>query len=681
MSKVHVTAKRDFLESLTVSRPLAAVAELVWNGFDAQSDAVRVILDLNALGGLHAIRVQDHGRGISHPDIEALFGNLGDSWKKTAGRHQGRALHGKAGKGRFRAFALGTLVEWKTTYQHNGSRFSYAITGRADALDDFDVTDPVETAGAVTGTEVVVSNLKGDFGSLLAESAPQEMAELFAAYLTEYPGLTLEYSGMRVDPKDVQDHRADYPLGDLQLANGQRAFVTVSVVEWTMPTDRTIHLCDAKGIALHQIQAGQQIRAPGFSFTVYVKSDHLRELDKQNLLQLDELHPDVASILKAARDKVKEHFRRRLLEDQGHVVERWKEERIYPYEDKAILDPVETAERQVFEILAVNVESYLPSFEGADIRSRRFTFRLLAQAIRENPGSVQQIIAEILGLKKEEQDELAALLRKTPLSSIISTARTVANRLDFLAGLETLLFDPENKRRLLERDQLHRVLEGEAWLFHEGFALAGSEERLGEVLQKHLGLLGEREDAGPPVELPGGGTGRVDLMLHKVIQPRAGEYDYLVVELKRPSRKIDDEVLTQVKKYAMAVAGDERFHGVPARWTFVAVSNELDEFVDRDSRQRGRPVGQVYDDAERNVTVWVRPWAEVINDARARLRFVNTQLAYEADRESAKAYLKRTHAKFIPDLDRLDEEDSPKGELPSETSLTPRAGEKGQGAA
>jgi len=38
------------------------------------------------------------------------------------------------------------------------------------------------------------------------------------------------------------------------------------------------------------------------------------------------------------------------------------------------------------------VESYLPYFEDADTKSRRFTFRLLAQAICENPDSVQEIV-------------------------------------------------------------------------------------------------------------------------------------------------------------------------------------------------------------------------------------------------------------------------------------------------
>lgn len=648
MAKVHVIAKRDFLESLTTAKPLAALAELVWNGFDAGTNQVRVFLELNNMDGIQAIRIRDYGDGIDYSKVETLFGSLGDSWKKNGDRLNGRALHGKNGKGRFKAFALGERVEWNTTYQKNGKNYSYKITGTAQALDDFETSDPVEVDNIAIGTEVAVYNLQRDFRSLRDDSAPLELAKIFAAYLTEYPSLQLEYNGIAVDPKSVQSNRGDYHLGDVELGDGRKTVVAISIIEWNIQTDRVIHLCDANGIALHELQAGAQIRAPGFHFTAYIKSDHFRELDKANQLSLAELHPDVQTITKVARNKIREHFRRRLVEDQSKIIERWKEEQIYPYEDKPNLGPVESAERQVFDILAVNVESYLPSFEDADEKTKKFTFRLLAQAIRENPDSVQEIIGEVLGLKKEAQDDLAELLRKTPLSSIISSAKIVANRLDFLNGLETLLFDKENKKKLLERDQLHKILENEAWLFHEEFALAGSEQRLEDVLNKHLDKLGKREEDSDPVEVGEGKTGRVDLLLHKAIQPRTGEYDYLIVELKRPSKKIDDEVLTQVKKYAVAVASDERFRDVPTRWYFVAISNDLDAFAKSEANQRNRPKGMVSDNAELNITVWAKSWADVINDARARLHFVNEQLAYQADHDSAKAYLKKAHAKFIP---------------------------------
>jgi len=200
MSKVHVVAKRDHLESLTAARPLVALAELVWNGFDAGSDKVQVFFDLNNLDAVQAIHICDHGYGIDHSEVENFFGNLGESWKKTRDRQNGRALHGKNGKGRFKAFALGERVEWKTTYQDCGKNFSYRISGSAQALDDFDAPDPVEANGVQVGTEVIISNLQHAFYSLQADSAGLELAKIFAPYLTEYPELTFEYNGVTVDP-------------------------------------------------------------------------------------------------------------------------------------------------------------------------------------------------------------------------------------------------------------------------------------------------------------------------------------------------------------------------------------------------------------------------------------------------------------------------------------------------
>ena len=646
---IHVTAKRDFLQSLVVSRPLDALSELIWNGFDAESDKVKVHIDTNVMNGIDAIRVRDYGVGIRHVDLDALFGGLGDSWKRSKARSNGRALHGKNGKGRFKAFALGELIEWHTTYRDNGKLYTYKIVGKGSALDDFEATDPVEVESGDTGTEVRIQNTLRDFHSLLDAATPIGLAKTFGAYLTEYPYLSLTFNGALVDPKSVQRHAKNYDLGDVDIGEGNVAATVLSVVEWTVITERALYLCDSDGITLHQVTTGPQIRAPGFNFTAYVRSSLFRELDANKQLGVAELRPDTQAVLKVARNKLKEHFRLRLVEQQSEIVQRWKQEDIYPYEDAIDVGPVAKAERQVFDILAVNVQSYLPSFDAADVKSKKFTFRLLARAVHENPESLQDIIGEVLGLKKDDQDELAELLRKTPLSSIIRTARIVADRLDFLLALEHLVFDKDSKKTLLERDQLHKILEKESWLFREDFTLAGSEQRLEEVLQKHVGQLGQRADDSP-VELEDGKTGRIDLMLHKVTQPRDGEFDYLVVELKRPSQKINQAVLSQVENYAIAVANDERFRQVPARWTFMAVSTDFDEFAKRKANQANRPSGMSYDDSDLKVTVWAKSWAEIINDARARLRFINQHLSYEASRESATAYLKRTHSKFIPSV-------------------------------
>jgi len=651
---ISVQAKQDFLKSLTANvTPLAAVSELIWNGFDAGAQHVKVILEPNELQGLHAIRVSDDGDGIDRSQLDALFGGLGDSWKAKNQRYKGRALHGKKGKGRFRAFALGESVEWRTTYLDGKSFKSYTITGRASQMTGFRASPTTDAETAILGTEVVVENLESNLPSLTKDSASLEITKQFAAYLTETPGLTLYYDGVRIDPATVQSHKEDIHLGDVELQGGKRVPVAVTIIEWSVPTDRMFELCDKAGVSLHEVPVGPQIKAPGYNFTIYVKSDHFRDLDSAGSLALSDLSQDVTDILTAVKGKVREHFRRRILQHRSETIQRWKDEKIYPYEDKADVHASEQIERQVFDILALNVEDHLPAFDEAPSKSRRFTFRLLAQAIRENPDSVRTIMDEVLNLRKDEQDDLATLLRKTTLSKIITSAKIVADRLNFVEALSDLLFNKESKKRLLERDQLHKALEVESWIFKEDFNLAGSEKTLEDALAIYLNKLGKRSDdeeetTGDPVLREDDKGGRIDLMLARSIQPTQGSHEYLVVELKRPKQKINSEVMAQIESYAIAVAKDHRFHQKQTRWTFMIVGNDMDEYALLKARQKNRPNGLIFDSDELNITVWAKTWSEILNDARARLNFFSQQLDYQADSDSELDYLKRAHSKYIP---------------------------------
>jgi hypothetical protein len=608
---IKIEAKQDFLKALATNvSPIAAVSELIWNGFDANAQSVSVVLEPDQLNGLHSIRVTDDGDGIDRSRLDALFGGLGDSWKAKSHRYKGRTLHGKNGKGRFRAFSLGERVEWRTTYLDGKFAKSYTITGRASQLTGFHASQPADADTKNFGTEVVIENLDSNFPSLTSDSAPLEITKQFAAYLTESPGLTLYYNGNKIDPEAVQNHKEDFHLGDVELQSGKRVPVSITIIEWAVQTDRVFELCDKAGVSLHEVSVGPQIKAPGYHFTVYVKSDYFRDLDKAGSLVLPDLNQDVADILSAVKLKVREHFRRRILHHRSETIQRWKDEKIYPYEDNAEVQSSEQIERQVFDILAVNVEDHLPSFDDAPPKSRKLTFRLLAQAIRENPDSVMKIMNEVLNLKKDEQDDLATLLRKTTLSKIIASARVVANRLNFVEALSDLLFNKESKQRLLERDQLHKALEVESWIFSEDFNLAGSEKTLEEALKLYISQLGIREDdpvdTEDPVLREGDKGGRVDLMLARSIQPTLGAHDYLVVELKRPKQKINSEVLGQIKSYAFAVAKDARFHQKRTKWTFMVVSNEMDEFAKYETRQKDRPEGVVFQSDDSSITVWAK---------------------------------------------------------------------------
>ena len=647
MKTIPLSPKQDFLDRVGAAAPIKAVAELIWNSFDAKANCVDVLYKFNGIDGLEEIIVKDDGVGIDSANVEVLFGGIGESWKRTKSRFGGRTLHGKKGEGRFKAFALGNCVEWRTAYKADDGYKKYTITGMGNPC-SFSYSDRENDSGP-SHTEVVISNLKDKgLGSLYSENAYLEFAKIFALYLSKNPSIELTINGRKIIPFDYFRPAVTQALPPVKLPDGKSYDVALDILDWNKPVERGISLCDSSGIELHSVEA--RLKAKGLNFTIQLKSDYFTELAKDNRLILEDLEPSVSSLIEEARECARGYVREKKAEEQASIVAQWKQEEIYPYEEKEYLSPIERAERQVFDIIGVNVADYLPEFDDADKKQKKFTFRLLAQAITNTPESLQKIITDVLDLKKDAQEELADLLRKTDLTSVIKSAKAVSNRLDFLVGLKNLLFDKETKASLLERDQLHKILEKEAWLFDENFALTVSEATLEDVLALHLEKLGSRTDDDSDVRREDGGRGRVDLMFSLSNRPRIGQIDHLIVELKRPSKKIDMEVLNQIQSYAFAVADDPRFDKRTTHWKFIVVSNELDAYAQKQAHQQNRPVGQVYVDEDNRIEVWALDWTGVIHDAEARLQFINQSLSYNADRESAKEYLSKKYAQFIPSL-------------------------------
>ena len=261
------------------------------------------------------------------------------------------------------------------------------------------------------------------------------------------------------------------------------------------------------------------------------------------------------------------------------------------------------------------------------------------------------ILDEVLNLPADKRKDLGDLLKKTSLVSIINASKIVADRLKFVRGLEVLVFDEDSKEVLLETQQLHRILANETWVFGEQFNISVDDESLDEVLAKHLKLLGRSASEDTPVLREDGRSGRVDLMLSKRIPlPDQTAREHLVVELKRPKRKIDLEVHNQIVSYAEAVSRDERFRDTATTWHFWALSNEMENSVRKLANQKNRPSGLIWEDAEKQVFVWARTWGEVIHDCKARLEFFQKRLNFQADRASALDYLRGIHQKYIPDI-------------------------------
>jgi hypothetical protein len=555
---LDIQVQDDHLERIASTRkPILAIAELIWNSLDADATKVAVSLSRNPMDdGVATVEVTDDGHSIPYLDAEELFTKLGGSWKQKKRRthEKGRLLHGKEGRGRFRAFALGRVVDWNLCYRLNGDLRTYSVAMIKDQMRKVSITDENPAPqGAYRGSVVRISEVHKSFQSLLGQEALEELNLIFALYLRQYPDVEINYSGQKVDPGGIQDASKVFRLSNVQSKEDGREFeVALEIVEWKVETPRKLYYCSAEGFPLDETVPG--VQAPGFQFTAYLKSEYFSKLLENNTLDLSALDPTIEQLLVQAKETMRAYFRERAAEKAAGLVEEWKDADIYPYKGMP-QNPVEEVERQVFNVVALNVNSYLPEFDIAPERTKRFQMRLLRQAIERSPADLALILEEVLGLPEEKRQELAQLLERTTLSAIISASKVVADRLEFLRGLKTLVFDPAIKHEVRERTQLHRVIADNTWMFGEQYHLSVDDESLTEVLKKHLELQSREVEIDVPVLRQDGKRGIVDLMLSKNVAKLGDEErEHLVVELKRPDVAIDADVATQIEKYAFAVA-------------------------------------------------------------------------------------------------------------------------------
>ncbi len=402
MQNIHVQAQKDHISSLCTASPIQALSELVWNALDADAFDVKIDIMQNPLGGIEAIRVADDGLGINALQADQHFGNLGGSWKRNKSRTllSGRVLHGSKGKGRFKAFALGNHVEWRTTIQTESGLRSFVLTGKAEDPSLFTLQE-IPTPGPAAGTEIMITDIRNSMGTLLDTTwVVQQMASNFALYLKAYPNVRIYFQGLLVNPVIVQRATSNYHLKSSGGAKAQ-----LQIIEWKTKQGRSkVVFCDSDGFALHEVDAAVRTGS-GFNFTAYLVSSRFAALHEENLLILDEIHPEVKAFLDAARDILRRHFRERREAITADLLSQWRNEGSYPFDGDSA-DDAESALRSRFDACAMAIRAYSDNFDNFTILEKKLLFRLMREVLASDPAAATTMLAETLKMPLKKRREL-----------------------------------------------------------------------------------------------------------------------------------------------------------------------------------------------------------------------------------------------------------------------------------
>jgi hypothetical protein len=387
-----------------------ALAEYIWNGFDAGATKIHLDFDANELGHLASFSITDNGTGIDIETIDETFGNFLDSKKRESAYTDG-FQKGRKGKGRYAFSTFANSCSWLTTFEGpDGKLLRYSITINKGDLQNFIIADTVIVKNVSTGTVVNFQNfidlsanllsnkefedyLSGEFGWFLFLNR-ERGCKIFIN------GAELAYEKIIGDTEEVR-----YEIGDYHF----RAIF----IRWNQKIgDRYYFYFLGK----NQKEAGKKHtsfnnKAIDFHHSVYVESpffDNFHEtIEDDPVLEFsgkNQAHPSYKALLKALNalvsDKEKQFIR-------GVQADRL----IGDYHDRGIFPP---PDRKANDLETVVKEIYCAEpriFQSSNSQQSKTLVGLLNLLLATNNGhNIVEVIESFTALTDEEREGLAEVL-------------------------------------------------------------------------------------------------------------------------------------------------------------------------------------------------------------------------------------------------------------------------------
>lgn len=660
---INLEITQEHFERSIKGSPREAIKELIWNACDADARNIDISFKFEGINGAETVSdiyVQDDGHGIPFERIEEYFGKYGRSQKTYSDKSPaGRIYHGKLGQGRYKSLAVGSFVEWHTVFLNQDSKLcSFEIHITAGSRMDVQYSEIDETTDAKqTGTTVHIHGIpddKADAITKMSDSSEMvpELLSTFAPYLLAYTDISIKYNGIKVDPTRQIKNQEEKELVFEGTDKKSKKARIVAIV-WKQAQFNKLYICGSSGVVYAEEDYTPLNRA---STSLYLMGDLFEELHQDNLLAMGTANPAYAYFYEEAKKFAKEFIGAQASDDAAAEIGRIKEEGVYPF-DSEPQDAVAKAERDVFDVLAVEVNRAVPQLKSSPSQTKKLTYRLMREAINTNPSSIKTILTEVFNLTQEQQDDLADLLTHTHLPEIIDVAKTVSDRLTFLYLLEQMVYNDSIGKPIKERTQFHKILLKELWIFGEKYMLGTSDQSLKNLLKAHVNCLG-RDDLIPaiPPEAIEDLTRIPDICLFQQICPGYEQYEHLVIELKRPTLTLGKKELDQIEDYAITVADNPMFDKAVTKWHFILLGQDFDKFVVTKLRNRTQGIGNFFNSDDGSISISVLKWSSVIQENKFKLEFLRTKLNHQLDDDPnfATDYLLTRHAELFPPEEKED---------------------------
>lgn len=259
-----------------------ALAEYIWNGFDANATAVEINYSANELGFIDVLEISDDGHGINFENLSVKFDPFFESEKalQLPINKNRSVMHGKNGVGRLTFFKFANDAEWQTTFLYRGSLQSGRISIGVHALNNYQSGLLDIPLSDRAGTRVIFSNLK-----ISAEDLEQEIISYLKAEfcwfleLNKKSGYKIVVNGSKLDYEDyIQDYEDDLEI----CYDDTNTLFKLKFVQWKESLHKElskVYFMNEKSEEVYKEYTTLNKKADEYFHSVYIQSEFFRDFD------------------------------------------------------------------------------------------------------------------------------------------------------------------------------------------------------------------------------------------------------------------------------------------------------------------------------------------------------------------------------------------------------------------
>jgi len=616
-----------------------AVAEYIWNGFDAGASTVELNFNGGPLGKLDFLQVQDNGYGIDFSQLEKKFFPFYESEKAieiSAPVHTS-LMHGKNGVGRLTFFTFAHLAEWETTYKGGKSLESCKIFIDQATLKSYQPEKLPTAVSEKTGTKVTFKNIQLSLTDMVVSILPFLVSEFcWFLELNQARNYQIIINGA---PLDYTTNVADRDDAIEIIYEKNNTIFSGKFIQWKHPLHKELskyYFLNSDGIEVYKDFTTLNKKGDEFFHSVYIQSSFFDNFnagievpDNQSLLfGKARSSPEYKFLIRNINEYVRAKRKPYLRTFAARLVEKYEQDGILPH--YATEWEEKYKKPQLEETLIGLYEAEPKLFTNLNVDQKKTFVRFLDLLLDSNERkSLFPILNEIIDLEPEEREDLAKLFQTTKLNRIVDTIKLIEDRYKAFYQLRDLVFEPSLKAN--EVDHLQKMIEGHYWLFGEQYHLVtAAEPKFEEALRRYIYLLTEN-DTTTEIEHQHK-LKEMDIFACRqtVLTDRI---ENIVVELKHPAVSLGLEQYTQVDKYLQVILSRPEFNAVNMHWEFYLVGNKFSTsgFIERQistNKNHGQ-AGLVLSLDDGRVKVFVKKWSEVFADFEIRHKHLDAKLKLE----------------------------------------------------